>query len=124
MDKEIIKDLMFFENKRGKLKIYIIYASPAFLITMAFLNIYAAVKTGEIEGYNFIQLIKYWSSRIDYNKQYSGILVAALERLDTAAFQLGLSLLLIIQIYYARKRCIIDRKILKYLKNNQTTNSQ
>ena len=112
-----IKALRRYKTRSGKIANWIIVIAPIFLFVVGILNLHLASKIGSNEGYSLWALFQSWIEGINVNKQYSGLYLKAMERLETALLQFGLSLILSIMAYDYHKMRKMNARILETLKH-------
>ena len=79
-----IKGLKFLNTKFAKVFFYILLFFPIFSLIIGGLNLYLASMFGENAGFSIGNLFKSWIEGIDIHKQYSGLYIKALERLQAS----------------------------------------
>ena len=113
-----IKALRRYKTRSGKIANWMIVIAPIFLFVVGILNLYLASKIGSNEGYSLWALFQSWIEGINVNKQYSGLYLTAMERLETALLQFGLSLIFSITVYGHHKTRRMNARILETLKHS------
>ena len=119
IEKKYIKALTMFEGIKGIVIYYIMVFAPIFLLIMTILNFYLASKIGMKEGYDLISLFKSWEAGIEASKQYSGIYLMAIERLEMAILLFGVTLIWGIAAVKVRVTRQRNRRIVEILKRHE-----
>ena len=113
-----IKTLKYHETRSGKITSIALIALPILLIIVGVLNLYIASRYGSNVKVDLFQLIQNWFEGIDVTKQYTGMYLKAMERLETAFLDFGLALILAPLSYGFHKIRKMYSRILKSLTNN------
>jgi hypothetical protein len=113
-----IKTLKSYDTPLGKIANLAIIFAPIFLFMTCIFNLYLASRIGLNAGYPFPALLVNWIKGVNFNADYSGFFVAALERIGTAMLQLGFAITLTILAYAFYKRKNTDKRILETLNKN------
>ena len=111
-----LKALGSYQTRYGKIAYWAIVFVPFFFLIMALLNIYDASKIGTSIGIGMQELFKRWIEGIDIGTQYSGIFLAAMERLTTAMLHFGMAVILSFFALTYHKRRKMDERILEALR--------
>jgi len=120
--KSDIKALKRHETRSGKIVNWISVITPIFLFVIGILNLHLASKIGINEGHSLWVLLQSWNEGISFNQQYSGVYLKAMERLETAFLDFGLSLILSIMAYGYHKTRRMNARILGTLKHSGVLN--
>jgi len=110
-----IKMLRSSQSRNGKVSFWVLVTVTFVFLAAAILNLHIASKIGSFRGYSLIQLIQCWIIGVDSNAQYSGIYVAATQRLLLSFLQIILALMFSILTYGHCIRRKMDERILEAL---------
>lgn len=110
-----IKELKFFNTKFAKFVYYFTIFIPIFFLIMGGLNLKLASNFGNNAGYSLGDLINTWSAGIDLHKNYSGLYLKALERLQTSLTDFAFSIILTILPFGFNKMKKRNKRILDTL---------
>ncbi len=113
-----IKILKTYETPLGRITNWAVILFPFILGVGIFFNLYLASRIGNNAGYDLIHLTQTWVQGVEINNQYSGMFLAAIQRLETAILQLSFTVIFAILAYAYHKRRRMDLRILETLKNN------
>ncbi|MCJ7774216.1 MAG: hypothetical protein MUP22_13920 [Desulfobacterales bacterium] len=110
-----IKVLKIYETPLGKITDWVVILTPLFLTLFGLFNLLLGSKIGDNVGYDFISLLQSRIKGVDINSQYSGLFLAAMERLTTAFIQISFAFMTSILAYAYYKRRAMDLRILQTL---------
>lgn len=111
-----IKVLNIYNTPVGKITDWVVILTPLVMILFGFFNLFLGTRIGDNAGYDVIPLLHAWIKSVDVNSQYSGVFIAAMERLTTAFLQIGLAVTTSLLAYVYYKRRAMDSRILETLK--------
>lgn len=111
-----IKILNIYNTPVGKITDWVVILTPLFMTVFGLFNLFLGTRIGDNAGYDAISLLHAWIKSVDLNTQYSGLFIAAMERLTTAFLQIGFAVMTSILAYVYYKRRAMDLRILETLK--------
>ena len=109
------KTLTQHRTRNGKIVKWILYCSPFFFIVMAAINLKYASIFGNLEGYTLSSLFESWIDGLVPQKQYSGIYLKAIGRLEMAVLNIGSTMIMVSIAYYYNFRSKLHDRILATL---------
>jgi hypothetical protein len=105
-----------YEGRSFRVAIVLLCIAPIVLVTLAVLNLHAAATHANLANTSLTGVFSLWLNGPLPEATYSGHLVLALERIDTALFQLADAPIALIVIFALRRRRKSARELLALLK--------
>lgn len=113
-----ISGLRRYEGRGVRVAIVLLCIAPIVIVTLAVLNLHGAATHAKLANSSLKGVFTLWVSGPLPEATYSGHLVLALERIDTAVFQLADAPIALIVIVALRRRRKSARELLALLKEH------
>ena len=110
-----ISSLSRYEGRGFRVAVVLLCIAPIVLVTLAALNLHAAATHAKLANTSLTGVFTLWLNGPLPEATYSGHLVLALERIDTAVFQLADAPIALIVIFALRRRRKSARELLALL---------
>ena len=111
-----ISSLSRYEGRGVRVAIVLLCLAPIVLVTLAVLNLHSAATHAKLANTSLTGVFTLWLNGPLPEATYSGHLVLALERIDTAVFQLADAPIALIVIFALRRRRKSAGELLALLK--------
>jgi hypothetical protein len=90
-----------------------------FLLIMAVINLYICSRFALMEGFTISDVFLKWTEGISPSKQYSGTLLIAIQRLQTALTQIALALFCGLILWFKQSASKRNARILTFIEKNK-----